>query len=28
VNVARQRGLAVFHHLAEVPGCASLPEPA
>ena len=27
VQVARQRGLAVFHQLREVPGCENLPEP-
>jgi len=28
VKVARERALGVFHKLAEVPGCESLPEPA
>jgi hypothetical protein len=28
VDLARQRGRSVFHALAEVPGCESLPEPA
>jgi hypothetical protein len=28
VRLARERGLAVFHSLAEVPGCAGVPEPA
>jgi hypothetical protein len=28
VDVARRKGLAVFHRLAEVPGCESTPEPA
>jgi hypothetical protein len=28
VDLARKRGLRVFHRLREVPGCEDLPEPA